>query len=239
MMRHFIGCLFAALGLFAASAHAQDREGDSPVVVELFTSQGCSSCPPADELLHDLAKRDDVIALSLHVDYWDYIGWKDVFAQPAFSARQKAYARAAHRRSIFTPQMIIGGRDTLVGHDAMQIVMTIDKQRRAPRRAVIEVISPDDAGATIRVRLVALAPMTEPGDVQLVRYTPSAKVEIRRGENAGKTFTYANVVREWTHLGLWDGDAAELQFEVPGSESAVLIVQSEDQREVLAAARLK
>ena len=101
------GVLMAVAGIAAAESR--------PVVVELFTSQGCSSCPPADAFLHELSQRDDVIALALHVDYWDYIGWKDIFAQPAFTKRQKAYAKAGGRRSVYTPQMIIGGQDHVVG----------------------------------------------------------------------------------------------------------------------------
>ena len=87
---------------------------DQPVVVELFTSQGCSSCPPADALLHELAARDDVVALAMHVDYWDYIGWKDVFGNPAHSARQRAYAKAGNRRMVYTPQMIVNGENRLL-----------------------------------------------------------------------------------------------------------------------------
>src|SRR5690606_9121092 len=95
------------------------------VVVELFTSQGCSSCPPADALLSELAAQPGVIALALHVDYWDYLGWKDSFASPAFSARQKAYAKSFGRRSIFTPQMVVQGRQALVGHDAPSVLSAI------------------------------------------------------------------------------------------------------------------
>jgi hypothetical protein len=102
--------LTACLIILSAPSLAQDR----PVLVELFTSQGCSSCPPADALLHKLARRDDVVALALHVDYWDYIGWKDTFAKAAHSARQRAYAREAGRRMVYTPQMIINGADHVV-----------------------------------------------------------------------------------------------------------------------------
>ena len=101
-MKHLLSTTFAALMALSAPVFA-----DSPVVVELFTSQGCSSCPPADKMLHALAKRDDVIALALHVDYWDYIGWKDQFAQAKFTKRQRNYAALGNRRSIYTPQMIV------------------------------------------------------------------------------------------------------------------------------------
>ena len=97
------------------------------VVVELFTSQGCSSCPPADRILGELAERDDVIALALHVDYWDYLGWKDEFASPQYTKRQRAYARAAGERTIYTPQMVIGGQDHVIGSRPMKVSQAIQK----------------------------------------------------------------------------------------------------------------
>ena len=102
--------LFAAVA--TSLALSTPAVADGPVVVELYTSQGCSSCPPADAMLHDLAARPDVIALALHVDYWDYIGWVDEFADPAYTRRQKQYAQVAGNPSVYTPQMVIGGRTT-------------------------------------------------------------------------------------------------------------------------------
>ncbi len=124
-MRRIIG---AATGLWAVCAVAAFAQGtDNPVVVELFTSQGCSSCPPADAILGDLAGRDDVIALALHVDYWDYIGWKDTFADPSYTKRQRAYARVAGARNIYTPQMVVGGMDHLVGVRPMELSDLIER----------------------------------------------------------------------------------------------------------------
>ena len=121
-----LGALLTAfLITLAAPLSAQDR----PVLVELFTSQGCSSCPPADAFLHELAKRDDVIALALHVDYWDYIGWKDSFAKPEYTARQRAYAKVSNRRMVYTPQMIINGTDHVVGTRPMDVKDLIKKHR--------------------------------------------------------------------------------------------------------------
>ena len=117
----------------ATSVSSQDRP---VVVVELFTSQGCSSCPPADALLERLSGRNDVIALSLHVDYWDYIGWKDKFASLAHTKRQQAYARAGGRRSVYTPQMIVNGLDDVAGTAPMDVVDMIDRHSR--RQPVIE-----------------------------------------------------------------------------------------------------
>src|SRR5918996_4983900 len=116
----------AALVLLAAPPLA--RAQTNPVVVELFTSQGCSSCPPADALLAELAGKDGVIALALHVDYWDYLGWADSFASPAFTARQRAYAKKAHSRTIYTPQMIVQGEDRLVGSDDEMVLARIKER---------------------------------------------------------------------------------------------------------------
>ena len=125
-----LAALLAATSLAPVLAHAQA----SPVVLELYTSQGCSSCPPADALFADLARRDDVIALALHVDYWDYLGWRDAFARPRHTARQKAYAKAARSRTIFTPEMIVQGEDRLKGHAAAAIPRTSRPAARAPAR---------------------------------------------------------------------------------------------------------
>lgn len=122
-----LAALLAAACLAPALARAQ-----APVVLELYTSQGCSSCPPADALLRELAKRDDVIALALHVDYWDYLGWKDAFAQPRHTARQKAYAKAVRSRTIFTPEMVVDGEARLKGHDAAGILAEIAARRATP-----------------------------------------------------------------------------------------------------------
>ena len=198
-MRGWLAALtIAALGAGAAAA----EEARGPVVVELFTSQGCSSCPPADALLAELAPRDDVIALALHVDYWDYIGWKDSFASPVFTKRQKAYARAAGARTIYTPQMIVGGSAVLTGLKPMQLVDLIREQGAAAPRVRILLTR---AGDTVEIRAVAEPPLDRPATVQLVRYLPERRVEITHGENAGRAIAYANIVTQWQALGDWDG----------------------------------
>ena len=140
--------LFAALLAAASLAPVLAQAQASPVVLELYTSQGCSSCPPADALFADLARRDDVIALALHVDYWDYLGWRDDFARPRHTARQKAYAKAARSRTIFTPEMIIQGEDRLKGHAAAAIVADIAARLREPAGAALAVTREGD---TIRI----------------------------------------------------------------------------------------
>ncbi|MCF6443397.1 thioredoxin family protein [Nereida sp. MMG025] len=220
-----------ALALFPLAALADDH----PVVLELFTSQGCSSCPPADKLLHELADRDDVIALALHVDYWDYIGWKDVFANPAFTERQKGYARAAGSRSIYTPQMVIGGSDHVVGYKPMKVAEMLRKHSEL-QEVVSVSIDRDGAALNIAARTDAPQDMV----VHLVRYQPSETVDIKRGENRGKTFEYANIVREWHVLETWDGQAdLTLQADVDGDMPIVVLVQKSESGAVLGAARLR
>lgn len=175
---------------------------NSPVVVELFTSQGCSSCPPADALMHKLAARPDVIALSMHVDYWDYIGWKDEFGRPENTARQKAYAAQAGRRSVYTPQMIINGEDSVVGTHPMDVADLIAKHTVQARDVTLELAR---AGGTLTI--AATARGAGAYDVTLVRFTPKRTTAIKRGENAGKTITYVNVVSDLKILGNWDGRA--------------------------------
>lgn len=237
-MGRFTGWITGAVsgGLIAVAgiASADTR----PVVVELFTSQGCSSCPPADAFLHELSQRDDVIALALHVDYWDYIGWKDSFAQPAFTARQKAYANSGGRRSVYTPQMIIGGLDHVVGtheEDAATLI-----QRHAGLDTGVEVALERDGSGVLTIRAEAEAGVKGPMIVQLVRYAPSQTVEITRGENAGRVVVYANVVTEWVTIGEWDLSAPlMLQTRTAGDAPAVVILQRPGAGPIMAAARLR
>ncbi len=228
----------------AAPALAQSapppEEAADPVVVELFTSQGCSSCPPADRLLAELAKRPDVIALALHVDYWDYIGWKDAFAKPAFTARQKAYARAAGRRSVYTPQMIIDGVRHVMGSHPVDVSAIIRARRDAPSPVTLTVEAPEDgSGRAVTIRATAARELG-PLDVQIVRYTPEAEVEITRGENAGRMLRYANIVEDWRVIANWTGAAPlELSREIEGDLPAVVVIQEAGHGAILAAARLR
>jgi len=217
----------------AGGAGAQSRP--SPAVVELFTSQGCSSCPPADAVLADIAKRGDVIALALHVDYWDYIGWKDTFGDPAFAARQRSYAQVAGEGMVYTPQMIVNGGEELVGTDSGKLRRLL----KAPADAAADLTVTRD-GATLAVRATASRPLPDGTLVQLVRYIPTAAVSIERGENSGRTITYTNIVTSWQTIGHWDG-RAPLSLDVPakGDLPAVIIIQKPGPGAVLAAAAVK
>ncbi|MHC0053145.1 DUF1223 domain-containing protein [Actibacterium sp. D379-3] len=229
-------CAISVIWLsLAGGASAQDAA--APVVVELFTSQGCSSCPPADELLAELARRDDVIALALHVDYWDYIGWKDQFADPSFTDRQKAYARAVGSRSIYTPQMVIGGAEHVVGHRPMELAELIQTHRAQPAPVTLTLVRD---GARLRVTASALRPLPRGMVLQLVRYIPEQTVQITRGENAGRTIRYSNIVTGWNPVAKWDGRAPlSLSFDLTGDAPVVAILQEQGHGPILAAARLR
>lgn len=217
---------------FAGTGVPQTAER-SPVVVELYTSQGCSSCPPADAVLAQIARRTDVIALALHVDYWDYIGWKDTFADPAYAKRQRAYARVAGARTVYTPQMIVGGMDHLVGVRTKELEALIG--RFAAKSQTVD-LALDRSGATVRVAAHADAPLSNGAVVQLVRYSPMNHVEIRQGENAGRTIDYANVVTEWRVVADWDGRAnLSLDVDAPGDAPVVIILQEPGPGRILAA----
>ncbi|EIE48930.1 hypothetical protein AL036_00075 [Salipiger aestuarii] len=220
----------------ATLAQERSRDHDSPVVVELFTSQGCISCPAADAVLAELGQRDDVIALALHVDYWDYIGWRDSFGDPAFTKRQKGYARAAGRRSIYTPQMMIGGAFDVVGSRPMKVMDAVQHALDAPALATLTITRDGDM---LLIRADPLGPLPETL-VHLVRYTPRATVDITAGENEGRTVFYTHIAHGWQVLGLWNGEAPlEMQAEVTGDDPVVVILQEKGYGPILAASRLR
>jgi len=218
----------------AAAALAQST---NPVVVELYTSQGCSSCPPADELMQELATRDDVLGLALHVDYWDYIGWKDEYAKPSHTTRQQGYAQAGGRSMIYTPQMVINGLEDVVGAREAELMALIDHHRNRTPLATVETVQNGD---TVEVQVVGAENLPKGiYAVQLVRYTPMRHASIKRGELAGHDLSYANVVDDLSLLGRWDGQE-NTSFSVrlaDGMKTAVL-VQVPGYGPIIAAAKL-
>jgi len=221
----------AALMLAPVAAHA-----GNPVVVELYTSQGCSSCPPADRLLAELATHDYVIALALHVDYWDYLGWKDKFAQPAFSNRQRLYAREWGERTVYTPQMVVQGVNYMVGSRGDEIQRQIMQAEESVAKVVLQAQNDGDG---IRIDLAPLGDDVVEADIQLVRYSVGETVLIERGENAGKAIDYVNIVESWEMLGRWDGTGTAV-VNVPDVEAGeyVVIIQAPGPGEIYAAARV-
>jgi hypothetical protein len=234
-MRHVVKATLA-IGLCLAGAALAESTADRPVVVELYTSQGCASCPAADEYFSTLASHPDVIALALHVDYWDYIGWKDDFAQPRFTERQKTYARAIGSRMIYTPQIIVGGSDRVEGNQPAEVAALVERHRA---QAPDVNLSLSRQGNQLLVKAEALRPLEDPLRVQLVRYRPEETVAIERGENAGRTMTYHNIVTSWEPVGDWTGEAPlSINLDVPGDDPAVVILQEAGPSDIVAAARV-
>ena len=214
---------------------------EGPWSVELFTSQGCSSCPPADSYLGVLARRPDIVALSFHVDYWDYIGWKDSFATRATTDRQRAYARVLKQRYVYTPEMVVEG----IGHDTGRERATIEKllaeaQRRATRRATPELSR--SAGGALTVKLDDFPLDDGPADVTLALYDRRHATPVASGENQGRMLENFNIVRRLEVLSRWNGAAARWTIEdarlQPGLGAAV-IVQRADHGPVIGCNKLE
>ncbi|SFQ95677.1 DUF1223 domain-containing protein [Poseidonocella sedimentorum] len=213
------------------------RAEDSPVVVELFTSQGCSSCPSADALMPELAAREDLIALSLHVDYWDYLGWPDQFAGPQFTARQKRYAKAMGERMVYTPQMVIGGAEHVVGNHGMKVANAIARQKAISHGVTLKA---HRSGGMLELQATARRPFKRLAQVIVMPYLTEASVQIGRGENAGRTVRYVNIVRDIHEIGKWDGrNALSLRVPVPGELPFVVVIQAGHHGPILGAAELR
>lgn len=225
-MRRSLSTLPAVL--IAAIATTQAFAAEPRAVVELFTSQGCSSCPPADRILGDLANDPSVIALTMPIDYWDYLGWKDTLADSRFTARQKAYSKMRGDRDVFTPQAIINGGMQVIGSDRAAIDGAITASHAAIPSTLTVPVEIKQTGNLINVRV---APKDgSRGEVWICAITKSVPITIGRGENRGRRITYHNVVRNWLKVGEFTGAAA--QWTVPleniardGVDAAAVLVQ--------------
>ncbi|WP_428382586.1 DUF1223 domain-containing protein [Nevskia ramosa] len=189
--------------LQAAESSATAR----PVLVELFTSQGCSSCPPADAVLRELAGRSDVLALGFHVDYWDYLGWADPFASPQFTARQQGYARRQGWQ-VYTPQLVIDGDTALVGSRRGAAEDGIDSARKAQRSVPAQIVRD---GAGLRLTVGKTEADDAAGEVWLLSFDAERSTDIARGENGGRRIVYPNVVRSLRKLGDWRNEPLDLR----------------------------
>ncbi|MFQ5566332.1 MAG: DUF1223 domain-containing protein [Paracoccaceae bacterium] len=230
--------ILAALALAGLTLSAPPAQaGGNMVVVELFTSQGCNSCPPADAVLSQLSGRDDVIALSLHVDYWDYLGWRDTFAQRQFTERQVAYRDAWRKSVVYTPQMVVQGRHDVMGSQPDDLSAAIDAALAdvPPVKVMIE-----RDGGMLKCRIEP-GPERTVGIVWIAKYTKSATVEITRGENAGRTITYMNVVNSLNRIGSWAGtEPEEVSMPQPDPGEGVAVwIQAGEAGPILAAARIE
>jgi hypothetical protein len=229
----------AAAFAVLAAAPAGAGDGKTLTVVELFTSQGCSSCPPAEAFLGELAKRPDLLALELHVDYWDYIGWKDPFASAASTDRQRVYNKRLGRGYVYTPQIVVDGAVEAVGSDRRAVERQIEAARAQPRPHVAVRVFTTGAG-----RLAVELPQGDTGklcDVLLVGFDPEHMTKVLRGENGGKTLSNYNVVREIQRVGFWSGQPVTIELPRldPGAKRGwAVIVQGERTGPVMGAARI-
>src|SRR5262245_709336 len=219
-----------ALGVCAIVAVIRPAHADPRAVVELFTSQGCSSCPPADKILGELAKDPSVIALSLPIDYWDYLGWKDTLADSRFSARQKAYSHVRGDRDVYTPQVIVNGAAHVIGSDRARIEGAIKDTGKADKVMSVPVtMSLSGQQPTVSV---AAGKHDAParGEVWLCAISQAVPISISRGENRGREVIYHNVVRNLLKVGEWDGTAGSWTVSLDsvmrdGIDAAAVLVQ--------------
>ena len=229
----------AALAGAALTATARATTG-GPWAIELFTSQGCSSCPPADLKLGGLSRRADIVALSYHVDYWDYIGWKDRFATQETTERQRAYARVLKQRYVYTPEMVVDG----IGHDpgvSTEPIASLlaEARRRSPRRATPELSRASDGVLTIKL---AAFKLDGPAEVVLAVYDRRHSTPVHQGENGGRTLENFNVVRRFETVSQWDGSAAS--WNVPADrfkpeQGMAVLVQHADHGPMLGCNKLE
>jgi len=236
--------LFITAVLLAPLAGPAAAEEQRPIVVELFTSQGCNSCPPADAYLGELTQRPNLLTLAFHVDYWNYIGWTDPFAKPWATSRQRAYQASLKERFVYTPQMVVDGVAQGVGSERDKIETLI---KAAPAEAAA--VHPklmlrwrEDGALLVEVG-TGQSPSTSPADIWLIGYDAAHETQVLRGENAGHTATDYHAVRTYRRIGAWPGWALELV--VPAGEAAAIgdggiavLVQSAGVGQVLAAAQI-
>ena len=230
-MRHcFLHPAAVAGSVLIAMWSPAPAQAEPRAVIELFTSQGCSSCPAADKLIGELVKDPSIVAMSLSIDYWDYLGWKDTLALPGHSNRQRAYARNRGDRQIYTPQVVVNGVVQVLGSDkaAIEKAMTQARNGAAPLALPVNVTV---AGDKLTVNVPAGKDDRASGEVWLCALSKTVPVNIGRGENNGRTVTYYNVARKWTKLGEWTGKPET--FSVPvadvkaiaGVDAVIVFVQ--------------
>lgn len=232
LLKTLLSTALAAFGILASSTHSFALEFKQPrAVVELFTSQGCHSCPPADKLIGKFSKEDDILGLSLHVNYWDYLGWKDSFASEETTKRQYSYGRSLGEGQVYTPQAIVNGRAHVVGSDEGKI------------RALVDYYENSGDGLTVPINVDVnngkLSIGVDPGDVKqqatlfMVFFNREHSVKIARGENGGKELTYSNVVHEMQPIAVVEASGFQMNYPVmeikrEGFDSCAIILQTQD-----------
>ena len=222
-------CLaYAAIAVYSAAAPYSFAQAEPRAVIELFTSQGCSSCPPADQLLGELADDPSLVSVSVPVDYWDYLGWKDTLADPRNTARQKAYAHARGDGQVYTPQVVVNGTLHALGSDKAAIELAIAASRKNGAMSLLPTLTVGEG--RLNVTVPDLVDARAGGEVWLVGVVKTATIAIARGENKGRTITYHNVARRWIKLGDWTGKANSWSipvqtFKAANVDEAAVLVQ--------------
>ncbi|HEY8580410.1 MAG TPA: DUF1223 domain-containing protein [Beijerinckiaceae bacterium] len=239
-VRGSLAAALAALLLLAASgaqtaaqtaAQTPPQTPPRPVVLELFTSQGCSSCPPADKAVAELAREPHVIAVTLPVDYWDYVGWKDTLALPAHSHRQRHYAKSRGDGHVYTPQVVVDGIAHVVGSDAEAISKAAQEcYGRNGALSVPMTVRSENGGLRVEIA-AAVAGAPRGGGVWLIPVARRASVTVGRGENSGRVLDYVNVSRGLVKIGEWTGEpgvfvATRAQLAAPGADGWVVLLQA-------------
>lgn len=229
------GATLAGAALWASRRDCATAGEPAPLAIELFTSQGCSSCPPADLHLGKLAQRPDIVALSFHVDYWDYIGWKDRFAAQEMTDRQRVYARVLKQRYVYTPEMVVDGAAHEPGVQNAPIdALLADARRRLPERATPELARAADGALSIT--LTPFKVSGAPADIVVAVYDRRHSTPVHEGENNGRTLENFNVVRHIDVLAKWDGSGARWTLPADSfkpEQGVAVLVQQADQGQIL------
>lgn len=233
----------AVFGALVFLSGAQAGQVKQPVLVELFTSQGCSSCPPADQILGEIQKRDDVVALSFSIDYWDYIGWRDTLARHEHTLRQQAYEKVLPSHRVYTPQMVIDGVKDVVGNQRKDVMDAVERRVSETQGKKLS-IALSQTGDEVQVRIGALPGVRQSATVWLAHTLSSRTVNITTGDNGGRTITYHNVVRGFAAVGKWSGDALTLELPAQAmqgetTDGVAVWVQAGGTGPVLGAAQLR
>jgi hypothetical protein len=219
---------------FLSNAHAETAmQEPRPTVIELFTSQGCSSCPPAEEILRTYVNKPNALVLAFHVDYWDYLGWHDPFALPVSAQRQQRYGQALQLKAVVTPQSIVDGRASIAGADRTRIAAALKRQASGIPLTLSK------AGDVLSINLPESSVQY---DVHVITYQQEAATKVPHGENAGHTLREYNIVRSFQSLPRWDGHARQINqslANIPsGANHIAVLVQQVDQGMIVGAASL-
>ncbi len=231
-----------AIGPALFGAGAARAESTVPTVVELFTSQGCDACPPADKVLADLAQRPGIVALTFPVNYWDYLGWEDTLATDATTDRQRTYKSSLGERTVYTPQMVIGGVRHEVGSRRASVESAIARVAE-DADDMVEVFAVVDGGGNLHVRIAGGDLYKREVVIWLMRFDKRHDVKIERGENRDRTLSYRNVVRDYRKLGMWDGKVMDLYLEFAelregGCDGTAILVQENGSGRIIGALAL-